>query len=429
MGFLSDFYHQMINKLGMGQAPFSMREQNLGQQEQREVIRGKLAEDIAKIERALLMNPQQYATVSSSNDFFDDDLPFDELEFIIKNNLSSKQYIKNVKDCVLDLDSLSEGKSAEETKRLHKDELSQKVLNLIHKQSAQVMLLKSVEENDPVTWLVKEPASFVQATLLEADRQENSFDEIQFEKELSSLGFDYKEYLNRSLSAPSKSAIRQADEAFNKYALKQKKLINRWTRNAVKAKGEYKNECEYQKMRAEKDLARGVDARKSALLDAFRSGEIDAYYYNQRLEQLSVEDYSHTPELFEADALKNRSAYLKAHDLQDLKKDEADNIISLAKTKAEKDKKLFYAKSFLKKKSLASKKRYSITEMKTEKKMIYRGYSAGMEMYEEVMVETEGDPVQITVDIDEITGGKTIDFPNKNPKLQIDPLQRKVDKK
>jgi hypothetical protein len=45
------------------------------------------------------------------------------------------------------------------------------------------------------------------------------------------------------------------------------------------------------------------------------------------------------------------------------------------------------------------------------------------------MVETEGDPVQITVDIDEITGGKTIDFPNKNPKLQIDPLQRKVDKK
>jgi len=238
--------------------------------------------------------------------------------------------------------------------------------------------------------------------LLEADKKADGFDDVDTERDLSSIELDFNDYLLKSGSSHTKNAVRQADETFNKDALRLQKSIRKWDKKAEKAKGENKSECLYQKMRAEKELSRSVSARKNVVQEAFRSGLITEYYYNQRTEQLEKGDFTKTPETFEVDAIKNRSEYLKEHDLQDLSKTEADEILGLAKSKAEKNKKVFLAKEFLAKNGLASDKRYTMPEMGINNDSYFRTLARGKNVNPfKGDPETVAETKQISVNLDE----------------------------
>ena len=289
------------------------------------------------------------------------------------------------------------------------------------------MLLTGDDAEGTAQWFVKEPQSFVRATLLEEGRQEDAFEGISFEHDLSSLDMDYNEFIQKQ-DVVRRSDIKKADEAFNKEAIRLQRLIDKWDKSAQKAKGEYRSECEYQRERAKKDLALGIAARKNAVYEAFRAGVISEYYFDKRKEQLAKGDFSRVPELFEADALKDRRVYLKDHDLQDLEKEEADSILVMAKKKAERDKKNFYIKRFLMLYGLASAKRYEISEMKIEQQLLYRGF-VSERAYMKGIQKQKG--ARISVDVDDPTAenkGATLKPATelKDPYRMIEPMERRI---
>ena len=396
MGALKDLYQTISEELGKGEASHS--EAAFTEKLRRDTVRHHVSKALFELERTLLLNPQQKGALFPTREE-DAKAPFDELELIVKNNVFVKNHIGAVKECITDLDELSTTGDPEETAALHRDELSQKVLNMLHAQTAQVLLLTDKDENGQASHFVKQPKAFLQGVMIAADRDRDAFDEVHFDKDLSTVDLDCKEYLRKSRPNPKWNAIREEDENFNKDALKLRKDIDRLEADAFLLSGKAGEDAERKRMQAEKILAKATQARTSAIRDAFRTGDISEYYYKQRTEQLEKREYTHVPEIFEVDALKNREQYLKDHDLQDLSKSERNAICALALKRAQKEKEIYLKKQFLSKKGLDHSDRYMISEMALRKDIFYRGLSEGSGLCEEV---TDDGSCRISVDLDEI---------------------------
>ncbi len=426
MGALKSLYQHLQKKFDESQTYFGAPVDVIDISQKRALTRAELADHLRLLECALLLTQNQQEGFDLETES-DEEVPFDEMEFILKNSLTTRQFIENAKDCIGDLEEISFCVEEDERRALYSDALSVKTLNMLHRLGAQVMLLTGDDAGGTAQWFAKEPRSFVHATLVEMGRDESAFDAVAFEKDLSSLDLDYNEFLHKQ-DVVHKSDIKKADEAFNKEAIRLKRLIDKWDKSAQKAKGEYRSECEYQRERAKKDLALGIAARKNAVYEAFRAGVISEYYFDKRKEQLAKGDFSRVPELFEADALKDRRAYLKEHDLQDLEKEEADSILAIAKKKAERDKKSFYIKRFLMLYGLASAKRYEISEMKIEQQLLYRGF-VSERAYMKGIQKQKG--ARISVDVDDPTAenkGATLKPATelKDPNRMIEPMERRI---
>ena len=425
MGALNRLYQYLQKKFDESQTVSGAPSDLVEIAQKRAFTRAELADRLRLIECALLLTPNQQEGFDLQTER-SEDVPFDEVEFILKNSLTARQFISNAKDCILDLDEISFCEQEEERKALHRDDLAVKLLNLLHGLCAEVMLLILDDAGGIARWFVTEPHSFLRATLAEEGREETAFDEVLFDRDLSSLPMDYEEFLHKQ-DVLRKSDVQKADEAFNKEARRQQKLIQKWDKSAQQAKGEYRRECEYQRERAKKELAQGVEARKNAVFEAFRAGVISEYYFDRRKEQLAKGDFSRVPDLFEAEALNDRRAYLKEHDLQDLDKDEADSILAIAKRKAERDKKSFYTKRFLMSAGIASPKRYGISEMKIEDQLLYRGFVTERPFVQNL---TEYKGARISVDVDEPM--VEIEEPalgHKEKDRKIEPIERRRERK
>lgn len=425
MGFLKKLYELIKTEFDTNKTRLQAQGQSGAPTE---IVRRELTDEIFLLERALLMNPKQLSEfdLTKSRELYRD-APFDELEFIVKNDLVSGQYVANARECVLDLYEISTVENENESEKYRGDDLAKATLNLLHRQAAQVLLLSGDDDNGRLAWLTKQPESFVQAALIEEGKPADAFDKVGYDEDLSALDIDYNEFLHKTSSEYRKNAEYAADKAFNKQATRQKRLIKKWEKKLFSAKGEYRMECEYQKSRAEKNLSRATEARREALADAFRLGEISEYYYRQRTEQLSSGDYSRLPGLFEADDLKNRSAYLKKHDLQDLSKAEADNILLLAKRRASEDKRVFFTKKFLSERKISSATRFTISEMKIDTELFYRGFSEGGELAGGVVEEIEEEPTKITIDVSEPLPKGDGSFALGGIKY-VEPFDRRIDK-
>lgn len=397
MGALKDLYQKIQEEVGMSQSFSAADEASFTEKLRRDTIRHLVTKALFDLERALLLNPQQKGALFLSH-AEDAKAPFDELEVIVRNNVSVYNHIGKINECILDLDEISTTEDAEETKELHRDELSGKALNMLHKQMAQILLMTGEDNNGQAEWLMKQPKEFVRGVLLGADRQEDAFDDVRFEQDLATADLDCREYLRKNHSNPRWNAVRAEDELFNKDASKLLKDIRAWEANMRTATGKELEELKRKKERAENVLAKATNARNGAIRDAFRTGDISEYYYRQRSEQLEKRDYSRVPEMFEVDELKDREHYLKLHDLQDLSKAEADAICALARTRAEREKEIYLRKDFLTKRGLCHSRRYLIPEMVISKDIFYRGLAAGNGLYKK---EEEEDVSQISVDLDE----------------------------
>ena len=405
MGVLKDLYQKIWDEIGGNQASQNMSEGSFTEKLRRDTVRVRITKELNNLERMMLLNSKQMGALSLYHEG-DDDLPFDELELIVKNNVLSKNHIKNVKECILDLDEISTVEDATETTELHDDDLSKAVLKMLHCQTAQVLLLSdsntNSSDNGQAEWFVKQPEAFVQATLIANDRKQDAFSEIHFEEDLSSIDLDCHEYLRKPHVSDKWSAIRNEDESFNKDAQKLLKDIHELDVRLGFVSGKEREEIENKKLRAENVLLKATYARGSAIQDAFREGVISEYYYKTRNEQLIKRDYKRVPEMFEEDDIKNREQYLKDHDLQDLSKDEADAICNLALKKAQKDKNIYLTKQFLTKKGLANSSRYLLSEMALNREIFYRGLATGKKQYDEDGIENSDKVSRISVDIDEI---------------------------
>ena len=402
MGALKDLYQKIWDEIGGNQASQNMSEASFTEKLRRDTVRLRITKELNNLERMMLLNSKQMGALSLYHEG-EDDLPFDELELIVKNNVLSKSHIRNVKDCILDLDEISTVENPEETKQLHNDDLSKAVLNMLHKQTAQVLLLgnSNSSDNGQAEWFVKQPQAFVQATLIANDRQQDSFSDIHFEEDLTSIDLDCHEYLRKPHVSDKWGAIRSEDESFNKDAQKLLKDIRELDARLSHASGKEREEIENKKVRAENVLLNATYARGSAIQDAFREGVISEYYYRVRGEQLEKRDYKRVPEMFEEDDIKNREQYLKDHDLQDLSKEEADSICKLALKKAQKDKNIYLVKEFLTKRGLANSSRYLISEMALNREIFYRGLATGRGQYDDG-VEKSDTVSRISVNLDEI---------------------------
>ena len=399
MGVLKDLYQSVWEELGGGRANSRTSEAPFAEKLRRETVRHFISKELFNLERMLLLNPQQKDSLFLFHEE-DEHAPFDELELIVKNNVSARSHIGKVKECILDLDEISTVASDEITSELHRDELTVSVLNMLRNQTAQVYLLSGDDGNGQAEWFVKQPRSFVQATLLAGDRKENAFNAVCFEKDLSTLDLDCREYLHKPHPTGRWNAIRTEDEFFNRDALKLSKEIRMWEASKKNVTGIEREELERKIARAEKVLSKATATRNSALRDAYRTGEISEYYYRQRTEQLEKSDYSRVPEMFEVDELKNREQYLKSHDLQDLSKEEGDSICALAEKRAKKEKELYLKKEFLTRRGLSHSYRYLVSEMAINKEIFYRGLAAENGLYE--VNEKEDEVCQVSIDIDEI---------------------------
>jgi len=397
MGALKDLYQTISEELGKGEASHS--EAAFTEKLRRDTVRHHVSKALFDLERTLLLNPQQKGALFPTRDE-DAKAPFDELELIVKNNVFVKNHILNVKECILDLDEISTVDDPQETAELHRDELSCKVLNMLHVQTAQVLLLTDKDENGQASWFVKQPQAFLQGVLIGGDRKQDAFEDVHFDKDLSTVDLDCKEYLRKSRPNPKWNAVREEDEKFNKDALKLLRDLRRLQTEANISDGEKREEAERKIAQAEMVLAKATQARVGAIRDAFRTGDISEYYYKQRVDQLERREYTDVPEMFEVDALRNREQYLKNHDLQDLSKSEADAICALALTRAKKEKEIYLKKEFLTKRGLTHSERYLISEMALNKDAFYRGLSEGGGLCDEMTEEIDG--CRISVDLDEI---------------------------
>lgn len=398
MGALKDLYQKISEELGNSQEVSAASEATFTEKLRRDTIRHFVTKALFDLERTLLLNPQQKGALFLSHED-DEEAPFDELEVIVRNNVSVSNHIGTIKDCIIDLDEISTTEDEEETKELHRDELSGKVLNMLHKQMAQIILLTGEDFNEQADLFVKQPKEFIRSVLLGSDRKEDAFDDVRFEKDLSTVDLDCREYLRKSHTNPKWSSIRSEDELFNKDASKLMRDIRAWEASMRSATGEEYENLKRKKERAERVIAKATNARNSAIRDAFRTGDISEYYYRQRSEQLDKRDYSRVPEMFEVDELKDRDQYLKSHDLQDLSKAEGDAICALALTRAEREKELYLKKEFLTKRGLCNSRRYLISEMAINKNIFYRGLATGNKLYKEP--EEEDEVRQISIDLDE----------------------------
>ena len=398
MGALKDLYQKISEELGNSQEVSAMSEASFAENLRRDTIRHFVTKALFDLERTLLLNPQQKGALFLSHED-DEDAPFDELELIVRNNVSVNNHIGTIKECILDLDEISTTEDEEETKELHRDELSGKVLNMLHKQMAQIILLTDEDFNEQADLFVKQPKEFIRSVLLGSDRKEDAFDDVRFEKDLSTVDLDCREYLRKSHTNPKWNSIRSEDELFNKDASKLLRDIRTWEVSMRSATGEEFENLKRKKERAENVLSKATYTRNSAIQDAFRTGDISEYYYKQRSEQLTKRDYSHVPEMFEMDALKDREQYLRRHDLQDLSKEEGAAICALAQKRAERERGLFFRKEFITKRGLCYSPRYLISEMAINKDVFYRGLASGSGLYKE---PEEDDAVeQISIDLDE----------------------------
>ena len=398
MGALKDLYQKISEELGNSQEVSAMSEASFAENLRRDTIRHFVTKALFDLERTLLLNPQQKGALFLSHED-DEDAPFDELELIVRNNVSVNNHIGTIKECILDLDEISTTEDEEETKELHRDELSGKVLNMLHKQMAQIILLTDEDFNEQADLFVKQPKEFIRSVLLGSDRKEDAFDDVRFEKDLSTVDLDCREYLRKSHTNPKWNSIRSEDELFNKDASKLLRDIRTWEVSMRSATGEEFENLKRKKERAENVLSKATYTRNSAIQDAFRTGDISEYYYKQRSEQLTKRDYSHVPEMFEMDALKDREQYLRRHDLQDLSKEEGAAICALAQKRAERERGLFFRKEFITKRGLCYSPRYLISEMAINKDIFYRGLASGSGLYKE---PEEDDAVeQISIDLDE----------------------------
>jgi hypothetical protein len=399
MGALKDLYQTIWDELGGDQVFSDMSESSYAEKLRRNTVRSRITKELNSLECLLLLNPQQKGAILFYED--PDDAPLDELELIVKNNVSVNRHIKNVKDCILDLDELSTVDDEEETKKLHKDEMSSAVLNMLRGQAAKVLLLNNSDDNGQANWFIKQPMAFVQATLLANDRKQDAFEDVRFDKDFSTVDLDCHEYLRKTHSPNKWNAIREEDESFNKDAQKLARDIHNWEMSLATAKGQEHEELEQKIAKAEIVLAKATQARKSAITDAFRTGDITEYYYRHRTEQLDKRDFVRVPEMFEVDEFKNKEQYLKDHDLQDLSKEEGEAICRLALKKAKNDRDIHFKKEFLVSKGLAKPGRYLITEMALNKEIFYRGLATGNKIEDEV-IENDGKVRRISVDLDEI---------------------------
>lgn len=404
MGALKDLYKRIQEDVGKSQVTSATSEAQFTEKLRRETIRHLVSEALIDLEYSLLLNKEQKGALFLSHED-DTEMPFDELEVIVRNNISVKNHLGTVKECILDLDDISTVEYEEETKELHRDQLCSKVLNMLQKQMTQVLILTGEDSNDQADWFAKKPKEFIRGILVDAERNEDAFDDIRFESDLSTADLDCREYLRKSHTNPRWNTIRTEDKIFNKDALKLLKNIHMIETQMKSATGKEFEELKRKKERAETVIAKATYARNSAIRDAFRTGDISEYYYRQRTEQLDKRDYSNVPEMFELDTLKEREQYLKNHDLQDLSKDEADAICELALKRTEREKELYFKKQFLAKNGLGSSRRYLISEMAINKDIFYRGLGTGKGPYKK---EEEEDKVkQISIDIDEPTEDNT----------------------
>lgn len=398
MGALKDLYQKISEELGNSQEVSATSEATFTEKLRRDTIRHFVTKALFDLERTLLLNPQQKGALFLSHED-DEDAPFDELEVIVRNNVSVSNHIGAIKDCILDLDEISTTEDEEETKELHRDELSGQVLNMLQRQIVQVLIMTGEDSNGQAEWFAKQPKEFVRGVLVCADRQEDAFDDVKFEKDLSTQDLDFREYLRKTHTNPKWNIIRAEDEIFNRDASKLIKDIRTWESNMRVTTGKELAELKRKKERAERVIAKATNARNSAIRDAFRTGDISEYYYRQRSEQLDKRDYSRVPEMFEVDELKDRDQYLKSHDLQDLSKAEGDAICALALTRAEREKELYLKKEFLTKRGLCNSRRYLISEMAINKNIFYRGLATGNKLYKNP--EEEDEVRQISIDLDE----------------------------
>ena len=398
MGALKDLYQKIREELGESQAFSATSEAPFTEKLRRDTIRHYVTKSLFDLERTLLLNPQQKGALFLSYEE-DEDAPFDELEVIVRNNVNVHNHIGTIKECILDLDEISTTEDAEETKELHRDELSGRVLNMLHRQMAQVLLLSGEDAAGQAEWFLKQPKEFVHGVLLSNDRQEDAFDDVRFEQDLATADLDCREYLRKSHNNPRWNTVRAEDDLFNRDALKLLKDIRVWETNMRNATGKEFAELKRKKERAENVLAKATNARNSAIRDAFRTGDISEYYYRQRSEQLERRDYSHVPAMFEVDDIKDRDRYLRSHDLQDLSKEEGDAICALALKRAEREKQIYLKKEFLTKRGLSHSYRYLIPEMAINKEIFYRGLAAGNAPYKKE--EEEDEVSRISVDLDE----------------------------
>lgn len=398
MGALKDLYQKIRKELGESRDFSAMSEAPFAEKLRRDTIRHYVTKSLFDLERTLLLNPQQKGALFLSHEE-DEDAPFDELEVIVRNNVNVHNHIGRIKECILDLDDISTTEDAEETRELHRDELSGLVLNMLQRQLAQVLIMTGEDVSDQAEWFIKQPKEFVRGVLLGADRQEDAFDDVRFEKDLATADLDCREYLRKNHTNPKWNTIRAEDEIFNRDAQKLLKDIRMWEASMRTATGRELEELKRKKERAENVIAKATNARNGAIRDAFRTGDISEYYYRQRTEQLEKRDYSRVPEMFEVDEIKDRDRYLRSHDLQDLSKEEADAICALAFKRAEREKEIYLKKEFLTKRGLCHSHRYLISEMAINKDIFYRGLATGRKLYKEP--EKEEEVSQISVDLDE----------------------------
>lgn len=397
MGVLKDLYESILKELGVGQGLSSASGSAVTDKEGRANARRLVGNHLFDLECTLLLNSQQKGAMFLSHE--EDDAQFDELELIVRNNVSVKKHIGTVKECILDLDEISTTDDEKETKELHRDELSQDVLNILQKQMTQVHILNDEEDNEDAKWFEKRPKEFVRGALIDGNRKENAFSDVRFNQDLSSVDMDCQKYLRNNHSNSTWNSVRSEDEVFNKDALKLLKEINNWTEKLKTATGKERDSLIRKKEKAENVLAKATNARNSALQDAFRTGDISEYYYRHRTDQLEKREYTRVPEMFEVDALKNREQYLKNHDLQDLSKDESDAIFAVALKRAEREKEIYLKKKYLTKKGLSRSRRYLIAEMAINKDIFYRGLASDGG-YRNTALEDE-ETNRISVDLDE----------------------------
>lgn len=382
MGALKDLYQMIWKELG-GSRAFSDASEPLSRENlRREIARHGVAKEVNNLACMLLLNPRQKGSLPLYKES-DEAAPIDDLELIVKNNVTAKKYVKTIKECILDLDELSAGADQAETEALHKDELSVAVLNLLHRQAAQVLVLSGADEKNQLELFLKQPKNFVRSVLLSGDRAPFAFDGVEFAKDLSSVDSDCREFIRKSHLEKKHNAVRKEDERFNRDALKIGRVIRKLDRALIEAKGKKRETLESKKARAEELLAKSTMLRRSALRDAFRAGDISDYYYCERGEQLQNSIFTHVPEMFEADALKDKEGYLKEHDLQDLSKEEREDVCNLARKKTEADKELYFKKKFLTNRKLARSNRYMISEMFLIKERFYRGLAEENGLYED----------------------------------------------
>ena len=310
--------------------------------------------------------------------------PFDEAEYMLKNEISLKEFDDKIKNSLGEYD-----RKIKEAKQKYgisgKPSFNTNDFLNVAQITAQKLMIAKIEqkgtpEYEQLRLLAEDPKEYAKQVMQEKNFSIDGFDKMNFAQ---SKGFDAKaEAEINNLIKSSKNFGREiinADVALNKTLKTTQKEIDKLNKDIEKAKQKNKDTKDLEKRKAEKEklLDDKINTRKQSLEKDFRDGKITEHYYKERLNQFENKKFDSVPPMFLADKMPSKKEYLNNADLQDLTDEEKDLVYNNAVERANQAKKDFFKKQYLRDKDYIPKEpNYTMEEMNPELKNAGRISSA-----------------------------------------------------